>query len=257
MHKCQTLFKCILFTFENCFACFYFQFNEPFISRYNYGLRGTLLIIGGILLNSIPLVLYLPADSPADSVKKEELLQDSDPEIIKSQQERNETIIEKDTFKDTVKRLIKHKAFLVFVLGAAITTASQMTFLIFLTDLLKDRRLDSSSISLGLLLYSLATLVGRLLPGTLKQIKNCSSLSIPLMATAFGIAASILIAVVDDRVTSLTACCGSGLSFGLINVCMPSVSVTLVGKQYIAPSLGFALSMCGVVTLISGPINGK
>ncbi|XP_045175603.2 monocarboxylate transporter 12-like isoform X2 [Mercenaria mercenaria] len=256
----------------------------PFILAYfseTFGLRGTLLLSGGIVMNTIPAALLwtqpehiLPKNrrkkgktnnaytsEETESRTEDRVQNDYKNEIVPRHGETVE--IKKVKYMQntehgllrSIKLLFKDKCFILFVLGMALAYPPIMLLITFIVDVFTDSGLSQTDANFGLLLMNAFSIGGRLLPGLLLQSRHISSLMVPAFASIVtGVCMAGLILV---RSLSLKLVFSSvvGIPLGIFVSCFSVTNLDIVGPSQLGNASGLTLTASGLVSIAAGPVS--
>ena len=134
-----------------------------------FGLRGTLLLLGGITMNGIPIALLW---KHAEMGNK--------PEIKKTSDEVNDNHPVMQLLA-RVSETIQHKPFCTALLGYGLALPSITMFEILALDILESNGLERNLSVMLFIVLNAASIPGRLVPGLIKRIRGCASLTGPML----------------------------------------------------------------------------
>ncbi|XP_052789062.1 monocarboxylate transporter 14-like [Mya arenaria] len=235
----------------------------PYFFNYlteRFGPRGTYLITGGILLNMIPFTLLWnsPITKKLTKPKHEQnVCNDNAIEMESLTSVKSEVktcYADKDTLCAAFKKLVTDRAFVFFAFGLA--TAYSCVMVVNVFDALQDSGLSQTNATLGLLLLNISGIIGRILPGTLIQIKYITVLTVPIIACIMIILSQLGITLLSSITTNFLACILAGTAIGMLMSCFGVVTLKLVGIERHANAMGICLSLSGLTNALMGQFGG-
>ncbi|WAR30289.1 MOT14-like protein [Mya arenaria] len=235
----------------------------PYFFNYlteRFGPRGTYLITGGILLNMIPFTMLWnsPITKKLTKPKHEQnVCNDNAIEMESLTSVKSEVktcYADKDTLCAAFKKLVTDRAFVFFAFGLA--TAYSCVMVVNVFDALQDSGLSQTNATLGLLLLNISGIIGRILPGTLIQIKYITVLTVPIIACIMIILSQLGITLLSSITTNFLACILAGTAIGMLMSCFGVVTLKLVGIERHANAMGICLSLSGLTNALMGQFGG-
>ncbi|CAC5414363.1 SLC16A9 [Mytilus coruscus] len=266
---------------------------EKLIQEYNW--RGTLLVIGGMMLHLIvnaclfykPLskIKHITSDASSESsskstnsickncnspgekgIAKNSNWSINDTKSLKrvsfstSEIRRVYEAIEKDDNKNMyqlLKQLLKNRLFMCYIFAQALCVAAFNSVLIFFIDFYQFNGLSrTQAVSIYLYMNVTSTLF-RFIPGLLKQIPHVSVLSIPVFSSLVGAIAMGIFPLVPPSYSSfLLIACLYGIGLGGMVTVLGISIIKLAGEENYSAALGISMTCSGIMNAAAGPISG-
>ena len=140
----------------------------------SYSLKGTFLILGGITLNSIPLVLTWNS-----SEKKSNMCNCTDDSEQDIQRKSSCGICA------SAKEVFKYMPYPFAMVGISLGVAASMVFDIVALDIVESVGMSRDQSVSAYVALKAAGIPGRLIPGLISKIPRCSSVMAPIAASLF------------------------------------------------------------------------
>ncbi|KAL5009595.1 hypothetical protein ScPMuIL_011900 [Solemya velum] len=247
----------------------------PYLISYlttEYGIKGALLICGGIEANCLAAFLLVHPDNRTprqlDDKFTDTNITEMEP-LNKQQSSEEKNRQEFQCFVWLHRRVpilfIKRDAILLFKniplmcvsLGLSISLIAFYVVFFIMMDHLKLLGYSDSNGVLIITVTNSVNTVSRLLPGALKQIPNLGILYIPIMMTVIGGFCVLAMPFVSDITTlAVLYSLSCGLPFGCQNSVKPLCLMKLVDERLFPVVIGASLTVLGVGVVVSGPITG-
>ncbi|XP_053384645.1 monocarboxylate transporter 1-like [Mercenaria mercenaria] len=258
----------------------------PFILAYfseTFGLRGTLLLSGGIVMNTMPAALLWtqPEHILSTNQRKkgktnsaytlEETESRTEDRVQKGYRDgiaprHGETIeIEKVNYEQntehgllrSIKLLFKDKCFILFVLRMDLAYPPIMLLITFIVDAFIDSGLSQTDANFGLLLINAFSIDGRLLPGLFMQSRHISSLMVPAFASIITAVCMAGLILVKSLSLKLVFSSVVGIPLGICVSCFSVTNLDIVGPSQLGNASGLTLTASGLISIAAGPVSGK
>ncbi|XP_060084328.1 monocarboxylate transporter 12-like [Ylistrum balloti] len=237
-----------------------------------FGFRGCLLILGGLMMNIIPCFAVC---KPQIVSALKSTFTDIDKKTISSKYHCTQTNCKWFTLKrhklekkseSTLQRyhsvqrrfqtLIQNKNFVLFTLAIVTAIPSCDSIIIFLINFLQMKGFDHSKAISIYFCQNLSNAMSRFLPGILDLIPHLSVLLIPSFLTSIAAISCGLLPTATSYVQHIVLLGCLGMARGAISTCMPVTTMKLVGKDLYSTGLGVCLTVVGISWMLSGPITG-
>ena len=200
-----------LFTGQTRFVCLAMVSSAPGVGGIAYpyildwlirkfGLNGTFLLVGGTVMNTIPLVILWGApNSRRQEVKSS---RDSNSSTTETSLKTPESTPQKTepsskntggNFLQTILKTIRYKPFLFLFLGVGLTLSTINIFGILAMDIFTSNGLSVDQSLNAIIVSSASSVPARLIPGLMNRIKGYSSIMTPVLATVLGACGMLLL----------------------------------------------------------------
>ncbi|KAL5015518.1 hypothetical protein ScPMuIL_009788 [Solemya velum] len=222
----------------------------PYILTYltdEFGLKGTFLIYGGILMNIIPASTIIH-NTQIDTAKSKQ--QSSDDVIDRSAKSRLKC------FFFDLKKLLKNPAYIIFMPGLASSLACLSLSIIVVTDYMVSLGYDNSTGVFVLTLMNGVSIISRLIPPFLKLIPDFPVLWIPLVFSIPGGLAMMSLPLTSSYMTTVVCLIITTLGHGTLVTMLSLVSMELVDMRMYPVAFGLLISVVGCGITASGPMSG-
>ena len=270
----------------------FFSRRGSYLLRYlcdTYGLSWTFLIVGALMVIAAVLAVTWVL-KPAKEIRETENtlevsieydVSESEHSVIKQQSDNidlsdspngierqnrhtgfrksdtNSKPYEKKSWKKILIGLIKNRPYIFFAIGQALAHQSLMVLSVFVTDILKDRSLDSYEATGALMAFNFGSLPGLLLPGIVDKIPRTNSLVAVITTTLVATPAVIALNFVSTAALAIFACAICGLAFGALYSSTVVCVVQLVCIEHYTAAVGMILGLTGILLSITGPLGGE
>ena len=257
-----------------------------------YGLRGILLIIGGMTSHGIAFsFLYRQETYRQTTQKYKNETHSNDLEPVSTDQIdkkiytvcNNKKIVQmkhsdKDarkigstlvkpvrprsvkteyTLLESFKIILSNKCYVTFCIGVLFVNPVVNCYTIFLIDIYLDKGFTIAEASLGLVIFNITANVGRLFPGFLTRLPCISTITVHIIHSTIGIIATITFLFVNTYIITLFCACLIGIVAGMLRSGMVVTTTALVGKSHLSNGMGILFTLNCVPNIVVGPISGK
>lgn len=134
----------------------------------SYGLKGTLLILGGITMNAVPLAFTWATSEPTTKASS------SDKSAMSC------------GVCSTVISTLKYAPFLFVFVGIGLSLTAATVFEILALDILKSAGISSHQSMIAYVTLQAVSIPARLVPGFINRIPGCSSIMSPVIGSMLG-----------------------------------------------------------------------
>lgn len=213
-----------------------------------FGLRGTFLILGCLVLHTVPCVytmVLLKLDNSVVNDKKHD---------ISCTKQNNPNTLRK--VLKCICNLISNKEYLMGPVCIAFGTAILGVLVFLVVDVLISKGYSKSDGVFALFLMSIASLFGRISPALCKLCPHTSIFTVPVIVYLLGGTALILLPSVTNYSFTFVLTSVVGLSHGASICSIFSTSTKVVSKEVFAIAAGSATTVLGVGTVCIPPLTG-
>ncbi|KAL3892053.1 hypothetical protein ACJMK2_004293 [Sinanodonta woodiana] len=212
-----------------------------------FGLRGTFLIMGAVLLNcSILSILW-----------STEMLTPLETSQVVSKKAKNNTEKRREeNFFMQFCPVLTDKIFLLFLIGVSFLYVPHAGFIIMFADIMKNRGFTEDNIQLAFVIHSTCNVCGRLSFGFLKQIPRVSSLFLVFLLVCMSTISFSTLQFAKQFWTTVIACSVLGFEMGATVTAMSIGTLKLIGPEQFPFGLGLLYTTIGVGNAVVGPISG-
>ena len=160
-----------------------------------FGLSGTFLVLGGLSLNTIPLVALwnIPRAS-----KKGEHIKD------KTSVEQTEQSPKGSAFLRSIHETLKNKSFLFLMIGVGCDLSILNIHSILALDILETNGLSANEGITAVIVTNAASIVARLIPAITNKISGYSPILTPTLASLLGSSGMLLFIFVPNLIGKYT-----------------------------------------------------
>ncbi|OWF50041.1 Monocarboxylate transporter 14 [Mizuhopecten yessoensis] len=270
-------------SFGSGFGTMTFPYLLDILSR-EFGWRGCLLIVSGLMANIVPCFCVskprsVGVSSPNTDAPNGGLCNGKHSFIRKwfhcPQQKQQEpefssrlSVVStssttdmlhsrrEDSFCVKIKTLFQNKVYIVFTLAILTALPAVNSILIFLVNILQSKGFDQPTAVFLYFFMNLVSTAFRLVPGFCKRIPHMSVLMVPVFFTSIG---AVACALLPGAVTYEQHLLLLGLLGTMIGGTVTVISVTtmkLVGMKNYSTGLGVTITAVGISNTCAGPIAG-
>lgn len=206
----------------------------------SYGLKGTLLILGGIMLNAIPLAFTW----------------DNSKQIDKDSNHSEQSAKPCGVFS-TIISIIKYSPFSFVLFGIGLSLTAVTIFEILSLDILESSGLSHDQSIVAYVAMKAAVIPACLVPGFINKLPRCSSGMSPVIGALVGGTGLILLNYISGFTGCIALFIVIGIARGIISSCQTVVPLKMLGTSKHATGVGLILCLSGVSTTAIGPLNGR
>ena len=226
-----------------------------------YGLNGTWLLTGALMLNvwALPLMLYMNRDTCFGRFNNKGT------NINNKYSTTNATTLQSNTTKlvknitITQTFLIKHGAkiaLVVLILGSGITIGAGNAFTALMMDIFRWKGYSVDQTLKVFIPLSIFNILSRLVTGLIKQRRGINTFVFPMLAIIGGIAGQTLVLLFDNFIVlSVGATLTSITNGGVISTAV--VLVVKLSKDGGPLETGILTTTCGILSAAASPLFGK
>ncbi|XP_069106516.1 monocarboxylate transporter 12-like [Argopecten irradians] len=262
-------------SFGSGFGAIFFTFLLDVLIR-EYGWRGCLLVVSGIVANMIPgFAACIPRNvgvslSLNDNGTKQSLFKRCFPCFQPKYENTNRLsvvstvsttsslpITRKDEALLTkLKTLRNNKVYILFTVAMVIAVPSVNGILVFLVNALQTKGFDSSKAVFLYFFMNLISTIFRMVPGLCKKVPHVSVLAIPVLFMSIGAVACALLPGARTYEEHLVLLGMLGAMFGGTVTLLAVTTMKLVGIKNYSTGLGVLITAMGISNTCAGPISG-
>ncbi|KAK3577788.1 hypothetical protein CHS0354_000203 [Potamilus streckersoni] len=212
-----------------------------------FGLRGTFLIMGAVLLNCSILSILWNTELPTTRGTMQ---------IICKAPNDNTGKTKKLNFFFQFCPVLTNKIFFLFVIGMTFLFVPHGGFMVMLADIMKSRGFTEENIQIAIIIHSICNVCGGLSFGCLKQIPRISSLFLVFLLACISAISFSTIQFAEQFWTTVIACSVLGFEMGATVTATSIGTLKIVGSDYFPFGLGVVYTVMGVGNVFIGPISG-
>ena len=164
---------------------------------------------------------------------------------------------EEDSWKTILIALLKNGPFIFFVIGQSLSHESLIALSIFVTDILKDRGVDTYKATAAFMAFNFGSLPGLLLPGIFEKLPRANSLFAVIVTTLLATPAVIALNFILAPGLAITACIICGIAFGALSSSSVVDVANFVRTEHYTAAVGMILGLTGILLSITGPLGGE
>lgn len=165
--------------------------------------------------------------------------------------------VQKKTFLKAIRTICGNPPFFIYACGAGLAYQSVVMLVIFIQDIFLDAGLTKEDASLALLLINLFSTLGRLIPGSLFQLKCISTFTVPMIASILSTVSLIASYMFTYLALKLVFLCVGGLSLGMFVSMLGVMALRFFDPTVLSTGIGLTMTSFGIAVAVFGPISGK
>ncbi|KAL3892055.1 hypothetical protein ACJMK2_004295 [Sinanodonta woodiana] len=212
-----------------------------------FGLRGTFLIMGAVLLNCSIISILWNTELPSPPKTPQRVCKDP-----------NDThgMTKTPNFFIKLCPVLTNKIFLIFVIGMTLLFVPHGGFMVMFADIMKSRGFTEENIQLAIIIHSISNVVGGMSLGFLKQIPRISSLFLVFLLACISAISFSTLQFAEQFWTTVIACSVLGFEMGATATATTIGTLKIIGIEYFPFGLGVVYTSMGIGNVIVGPISG-
>ncbi|XP_069106947.1 monocarboxylate transporter 14-like [Argopecten irradians] len=273
--KTEKLLALSFASFGSGFGSISFTYLLDVLIR-EYGWRGCLLVVSGIVANMIPgFAVCKPRNvgvsmNDGNNGTMRSLFKRCFPCFQPKYENKNRLsvvstvstasslpITRKDeTLLTKLKTLRNNKIYILFTCSMVIALPSVNGILVFLVNALQTKGFDSSSAVFLYFFMNLISTVFRIVPGLCKKIPHVSVLAIPVFFVSIGAVACALLPGARTYEEHLVLLGMLGAMLGGTVTLLSVTTMKLVGMKNYSTGLGVLITAIGISNTCAGPVSG-
>ncbi|XP_033730390.1 monocarboxylate transporter 6-like [Pecten maximus] len=209
-----------------------------------FGLRGSLLIMGGIMAHMVCLFCVCKPVSIGIPQTKENNSEHNSKQGSFS-------------FTNSLKSLVANKVYILHVIAMCFTLPVVNSSKIFILDFLMTQGFNSQARIKLYMCLEVGTALGGMVPGLLKKyIPHTSVLLIPAFFTIVGTTVCAFLPTAETYIDHALLLVCLGLTLGVSITTVSMTTMKLVGLQSYTVGLGILMTLIGIGNSVGGPIAG-
>ncbi|KAL3053123.1 hypothetical protein OYC64_005619 [Pagothenia borchgrevinki] len=219
------------------------------VLQYQYGWRGSFLILGGILLNCcVCAALMRPLVAPK-TLKSKELEQDNEEEAEKKKPKAK--LLDFSVFKD--------RGFVIYTVAASIMVLGLFVPPVFVVSYAKELGNEDTKSALLLSILGFIDMFARPTCGVIAGMKWVRPRCVYLFSFAmiFNGITDLIGSQANDYTTLVIFCIFFGLSYGMVGALQFEVLMAIVGTEKFSSAIGLVLLMEAIAVLVGPPAAGR
>ncbi|OWF43930.1 Monocarboxylate transporter 12 [Mizuhopecten yessoensis] len=245
----------------------------PFLLDYlieMYGLRGCVLIVGGLVGNMIcffavckPKSVGLhktKLDCSGNADRKQSAIHqplDEDRVTIDNAILNNKNIPGKqNTCTEKLNSLRKNYIFIIFIFGISLTFSAFGAALIYMLEFFKKKGFAEDKAMLFYFYMNISATLGRLIPGLCILLPHIDGLVISAICTIVSCLSSLGLLGATTYYQHVILMCVFGMTLGCANTVLSMTTMELVGLDNYAIGMGILLLVIGPSSICAGAVSG-
>ncbi|XP_045214404.2 monocarboxylate transporter 12-like isoform X2 [Mercenaria mercenaria] len=224
-----------------------------------FELSGTFLILGAVYSNTFP--LFILCWMNRSTLKDFELSSRNSKIKTNTKNEApSPTIRHKGNFiingVQTLREMV-NTTYLLLLFACAISAAGINGYTGMILDICRWKGFSKSRGLFTFVIFNIANVVSRLLPGVLKQKRGFNSFIYPIISTISGCVGQLLLYKGQSYILYVLGTCLSGVAIGGVVSAQFILVLKAVPREFIPVGSGLLFTMSGVLSSTTGPIFGS